>query len=76
VLDLVGFCYQERHDPPAIILFREYQGRISRILEHKQEHEHELSTSVFGFKEPPLLSAPAAGSSFASSVLAPSKKAS
>jgi Sugar (and other) transporter len=32
-----------RHDPPAIVLFRRYDGRISRIL----EHEHELLTSVF-----------------------------
>jgi hypothetical protein len=33
------------HDPPAIILFRRYDGRISRIL------ERELSTSVFGFSQ-------------------------
>src|SRR5215471_8569030 len=30
------------HDPPAMISFRRYDARISRIL------EHELSTSVFG----------------------------
>ena len=33
------------HDPPAIILFRRYDGRISRIL------EHELSNSVFGLRD-------------------------
>ena len=33
------------HDPPAIILFRRYGGRISRILEYEYEHEHELSRS-------------------------------
>ena len=39
VLDLLGFCHQEGHDPPAIVLSRRYDGRISRILEHEQEHE-------------------------------------
>jgi hypothetical protein len=29
------------HDPPAIILFRRYDGRISRILEHEHDDEHE-----------------------------------
>jgi len=48
VLDML-FWHQGGHDPPAIVLFHRYDGRISRILE--QEHEHELSTSVFGFKD-------------------------
>jgi hypothetical protein len=36
VLDLLGFR-QGGHDPPAIILFRRYDGRISRTLEDEQE---------------------------------------
>ena len=51
VLYLLGFwasATKGGHDPPAIILFRRYDGRISRILEH--EPEHELSISAFGLK--------------------------
>ena len=43
VLVLVLLCWafatKGGHDPPAIVLLRWYDGRISRILEHEQEHE-------------------------------------
>ena len=49
------------HDPPVIILFRRYDGRIPRILEQEHEHEQEdeLSTSVLGFNGRDTQPAPA-----------------
>ena len=54
VLDLLGFCHQRRHDPCVMILFRRYDGQISRILEHKdeQEHEHDPLISESGLSVP------------------------
>jgi hypothetical protein len=58
VLDLLGFCADERADLPGIILFRLCDGENSPEDEDDDEHENEdddFSTSEFRIKERRLI---------------------
>ena len=50
VLDLWDLGAEKRARFFGNNLFHHSDREISRILEHEQEHEHDLSTSAFGFK--------------------------
>ena len=42
VLDLLGFRVEIGHVYSRTISFYQRDGEITRILEHEQEHEHDL----------------------------------